>query len=313
MKKFLAFILVIVAVFTMAVPAAANTSTVLLYSVSDSWYFNSASEGVLTVKDNKVEFIIEVEKGINVLGRQRDFTGQLKFVNFVPRETVKNFRHIVIWDFKKGLSDDEKTSFFYTMKLDLENLVHVIPGIIELRVMRDIVNAGLNGEGQIVLDATFESQKAFEVYRDHPAHLEIAAFVVNNIVENRRGVNFLESDTTRHSNKFRHIVVWEFQDLNKADKDSLFNQMKEDLEALVGVINGLVELKVFRDHYNLSGNGQVALVALFNSRADWENYVPHPEHQRIAAYVVRDIVIAESRRGGNFYESGLINTTEKTP
>jgi heme-degrading monooxygenase HmoA len=208
-----------------------------------------------------------------------------------------------VWDFKKGLSEAEKASLFYTMRVDLENLVGAIPGIIELRVMRDIVNAGINGEGQIVLDATFESQAAFEVYRFHPAHLEIAAYVVSDIVENRRGVNFMESETTGHTKKFRHIVIWEFQDgLNEEDKDRLFNKMKEDLEALVGIIDGLIELSVIRDHYNLDGNGQVALIALFDSRADWENYVPHPEHQRIATYVVRDIVIVGTRRGGNFYE-----------
>jgi len=301
MKKILAFVLV--TVFVAAIPAAANNDVNSLYSVADRWYFDSAVEGLLTVNDNRFEYTYEIEEGVNFLGRQRDYFGQLRFVRFVPADSTKNFRHIVIWDFKQGLNVEEKDSLFNTMKEDLENLVYIIPGIIELRVMRDIVNAGINGEGQIVLDATFESQEAFEVYWFHPSHLEIAVFVVNYIVENRRGVNFLETETTGHTNKFRHIVVWEFQDgLNEEDKDSLFNIMKEDLEALVGIIDGLTELNVFRDHYNLDGNGQVALIALFDSRTDWENYVPHPEHQRIAAYVVRDIVIALSRRGGNFYE-----------
>jgi len=303
MKKILAFVLVLVTVFAMAIPAAANNDVDSLYSIADSWHFDSAVEGVLTVRDNRVEYFFEIEEGVNFLGLQRNFVGQLRFVNFVSTGSTKNFRHIVIWDFKQGLSEEEKSSLFNTMKEDLENLVSVIPGIIELRVMRDIVNAGINREGQIVLDATFESQEAFEVYRFHPEHLEIAVFVVNYIVENRRGVNFLESETTGHTNKFRHIVIWEFQDgLDEEDKDRLFNKMKEDLEALVGIIDGLIELNVFRDHYNLDGNDQVALIALFDSRADWVNYVPHPEHQRIATYVVRDIVIAQSRRGGNFYE-----------
>jgi len=305
MKKILAFVLVFVMVFAMAIPVAAKKDANPLYSVADSWFYDSAEEGVLTVRDNKVEYVYEIVEGVSFLGLQRSFTGQLRFVSFVSTKSTLNFRHIVVWDFKGGLSEEEKASFFSSMKEDLENLVYVIPGIIELRVMRDIVNAGLNGEGQIVLDATFESEEAFEVYRVHPAHVAIAIFVVDNVVENRRGINFLESETTGHTNKFRHIVVWEFKDgLNEEEKNSLFNLMKEDLEALVGVIGGLVELNVHRDHYNLGGNGQVVLVALFNSRADWVEYVPHPEHQRIAGYVVRDIVIPESRRGGNFYELG---------
>lgn len=290
-------------VFAMVTPAAANSGASSLYSVADRWYFDSAEEGILTVKDNKVEHVFEVEKGSTLLGQQRNYVGQLRLISFVPTVSAKNFRHIIVWDFKQSLSNEEKDSLFIAMKERSYNLVDIIPGIIELRLMRDTVNAGLNGAGQIVLDATFESQEAYEVFNSHPAHIELAVFAVSNVVENMRIVNFLEAETTGHTNKFRHIVIWEFQDgLNEEAKDRLFNKMKEDLEALVGIIPGLVELKVFRDHYNLHGNGQVALVALFDSKADWENYVPHPEHQRIAAYVVSDIVNAASRRGGNFYE-----------
>ena len=304
MKMNLTFALMLVAVLAPAIHATANDNGGILYSVADSWYFNSVAEGVLTVKDNGAEYAFEINEGVNFLGLQRNFKGQLRFVNFTSTATTTNFRHIVIWDFKEGLSTADKDFFFDAMKADLENLAGIIPGIVELRVMRDIVNVGINGEGQIVLDAVFESQDAYEVYRVHPDHLNIAGFVVENVVENRRGVNFLESEPTGHTDKFRHIVIWEFQaHLDEEEKDSLFNLMKEDLEGLVGVIDGLIELNVFKDHYNVVGNGQVALIALYDSMEDWSiNYVPHPDHQRIAAYVVNDIVIAGTRRGGNFYE-----------
>lgn len=299
MKKFLGFALILTMVFAMAIPAAAGNSVVSLYSVANKWYYDSTAQGVLTVKDNHAEYTFAIEKGANFLGTQSGFFGQLRFVSFNPN----SFRHIVVWDFKQGLSEEDKDSLFNKMKEDLENLADSINGITELRVMRDAFNPGLNNEGQIVLDAIFESQEIYAVYAFHPEHLRIAEYVRNDIIENRRVANFFQTDATRHADKYRHIVIWEFQDgLDEKEKNFQFNRMKNDLEALVGVIPGLVELNVFRDPVNLDGNGQVVLIALFNSRADHLLYGPHPEHQRIAAYVVAEIVDNMTRRQANFYE-----------
>jgi len=305
MKRLLTITLAIAMAFSMATLVAANASVGTLHSVANSWYFNTTAEGVLIVRDNFVDFTYEVDKGENFLGTQSGFKGQLRFVSFYPH----NFRHIVIWDFKEGLREEEKASLFLNMKTDLEALTGMIEGIIELRVMRDPFNFGVDnkGEGQIVLDAIFENQAAYNVYAAHQDHLDIAAYVVRNIVENRRGTNFLQPGATKHTDKYRHIVVWGFKDgLNEGEKDFQFNRMKKDLEALVGVIPGLLELNVARDHINPgpNGNGQVALVALFASReAHVDVYTPHPEHQKIAAYVVADIVDNATRRQANFFES----------
>lgn len=218
-------------------------------------------------------------------------------------ESSQNFRHIVVWDFKKGLSEDNKVSLFNGMKTDLEKLTGVIDGIVELRVMRDTFNPGLNGEGQLVLDAIFKSQKDYEAYATHPAHLAIAVHVRDNIVDNRRGGNFFQAAPTKHSNRFRHIVIWEYKaGLDEQAKEFQFNRMKKDLEGLIGVIPGLVEMNVVRDHFNTNGNGQVVLVALFTNRENHLGYGPHPEHQKIAGYVVADIVDNSTRRQANFQE-----------
>jgi len=220
------------------------------------------------------------------------------------KESSENFRHIVIWDFKKGLSEDEKVSLFGGMKRELEKLEGVIDGVIQLRVMRDPYNPGLNGEGQIVLDAIYRDQAAYQVYANHPEHLRIAAHVRDNIVENRRGGNYVISSPTKHANHYRHIVIWEFKPgMSEDAKKSQFNRMKKDLEGLVGVIPGLIEMNIVRDHVNTDGNGQVILVALFGTRNDhMVVYTPHPEHQKIAGYVVADIVDNATRRQGNFME-----------
>ena len=301
MKRLLIIALVLLMVFAMAIPTAASKNADPLYSVANRWYFNAAAEGVLTAKDNHVVHTFEVQKGENFLGTQSEFFGQLRYVSFDPH----NFRHIVIWDFKQGLSEEEKDSLFNTMKEDLENLAAVLDGIIELRVMRDGFNPGLNGEGQLVLDAVFESQTAYGIYEVNPEHRRIGEYVREDIVENRRVANFLQPEATLHTDKYRHIVLWEFQDeLDDNEKDFQFNRMKNDLEALVGVIPGLLEMNVVRDHVNMGGNMQVVLVALFDGREDHLAYGPHPAHQQIAAYVVAEIVDNATRRQANFYEQG---------
>ena len=108
-------------------------------------------------------------------------------------EPSQKFRHIVVWDFKQGLSEEEKGTFFNKMKGDLENLKNVIDGIIELHVVRDVLNPGINGEGQLVLTSLFESKEAYtDGYAPDPRHLAIAAYVVSDIVENRRAADFYE-------------------------------------------------------------------------------------------------------------------------
>jgi len=108
-------------------------------------------------------------------------------------EPSQKFRHIVVWDFKQGLSEEKKDALFNKMKEDLENLVNVIDGIIELRVARDVLNPGINGQGQLILNSLFESKETYaNGYAPHPRHLEIAAYVVADIVENRRSADYFE-------------------------------------------------------------------------------------------------------------------------
>ena len=214
----------------------------------------------------------------------------------------QKFRHIVVWDFKEGLSEEEKDTLFNTMKEDLENLTNVIDGIVKLYLVRDVLNPGINGEGQLVLNSWFESEQAYEAYAVHPAHLEIAAYVRSDIVENRRVVNFLEPEATKHRDIFHHIVIWDFKDgLSEDEKHALFSKMKEDLEDMVNIIPGLLEMRIERDHYNTDGNGQLVLYGLFDCKETYaEIYAPHPRHLEIAAYVVADIV--QNRRAANFYQ-----------
>ena len=90
-----------------------------------------------------------------------------------------------------------------------------------------------------------------------------------------------------------HIVFWRL----KPEAEGRTNEenallIKERLEALVGVIPGLLEMAVGR---NVNGGEyDLALVSKFASMEALEGYAVHPEHQKISAFVqkVRDARVA---------------------
>ena len=77
-----------------------------------------------------------------------------------------------------------------------------------------------------------------------------------------------------------HIVFWKLKEENK---DANAAVIKEKLEALVGVVPGLLKAEVGRsfieDAYDL------CLVSQFTHRAALEAYRTNPDHQKAAAFV----------------------------
>ena len=77
-----------------------------------------------------------------------------------------------------------------------------------------------------------------------------------------------------------HIVFWKLKEENKAANAGC---IKESLEALVGVIPGLLEARV-GENVN-GGEYDLALAARFVSMEALEAYDVHPEHQKVRAFV----------------------------
>ena len=81
-----------------------------------------------------------------------------------------------------------------------------------------------------------------------------------------------------------HIVFWKLKDdALGADKKENAKQIKEKLEALVGVIPGLIEAKV-----GINENGgkyDAALYSRFESMDALHAYDSHPEHLKIREFV----------------------------
>ena len=77
-------------------------------------------------------------------------------------------QHIVMWKLKEDVNKAEAAA---AMKQKLEALVGVVPGLEEARVTPAF------GGWDVSLVTRHESREALEVYQDHPAHVEVKAYV----------------------------------------------------------------------------------------------------------------------------------------
>ena len=94
-------------------------------------------------------------------------------------------RHVVSW--KLGATDEtECKAHAAGIKLRLESLPAVIPQIRFLQVGVNVVPAN---DFDVVLISDFDSVDDVETYQQHPAHLEVAAFI-RSVVASRASVDF---------------------------------------------------------------------------------------------------------------------------
>jgi len=96
----------------------------------------------------------------------------------------------------------------------------------------------------------------------------------------------------------KHIVFYDHIDgLTNAERKEDATLIKTELEGLQGVIPGLTEMIVYSDLLN-SGNADIVLYSVFESRDALEAYKDHPEHVRVATTIVRPRVT--NRRCADF-------------
>ncbi len=87
----------------------------------------------------------------------------------------------------------------------------------------------------------------------------------------------------------RHVILWNLkEEFNTPDTK---RGIKEGLEGLVGIIDGLVEIEVITDPLSTS-NCDVMLWSVFESVEALANYAKHPEHIRVADTFVRPFTLS---------------------
>ena len=81
-------------------------------------------------------------------------------------------KHIILWTLNPELSETEKYTVKKNIKQGLENLVGVVPGLLDVTVHIDGRLA--TSTADIMLDSTLESEEALKAYATHPAHVAVA-------------------------------------------------------------------------------------------------------------------------------------------
>ncbi len=97
-------------------------------------------------------------------------------------------KHIVMWKVKGHAEGLDKPAILKRMKSDLEALKGAIPEI-------ETIEAGINtvpsdAAADICLISVFRTWEDLDMYRDHPAHQEVVAFV-KQVVTDRRVVDYV--------------------------------------------------------------------------------------------------------------------------
>lgn len=82
----------------------------------------------------------------------------------------------------------------------------------------------------------------------------------------------------------KHIILWKLKD--EFNTDEVKSGIKNSLEGLLGVVPGLLEIKVETESLP-SSNVDVMLYSVLESEDALSGYAVHPEHVRVANTFVR--------------------------
>lgn len=83
---------------------------------------------------------------------------------------MKHYRHIVLFWLKQSSPDSLAAA-----REQLLSLKDKIPGIISLEVEMDDIHSERSCD--LCLNAVFDSKASFEIYRTHPEHLPVIAYM----------------------------------------------------------------------------------------------------------------------------------------
>ena len=89
----------------------------------------------------------------------------------------------------------------------------------------------------------------------------------------------------------KHIILWTLKD--EFNNDQIKKDMKESLEALKGVVPGLLEIEVQIEKLD-SSNVDVMLYSVLENEEALKGYAVHPAHVEVADTKVRPFTSSRS-------------------
>lgn len=88
--------------------------------------------------------------------------------------SIKMVTHIVLWNLKEELSNEEKIKAAGEIKKRLEAVRNMVEGIVSLEV---VIHSLASSNKEIALISKFETEEALNAYQTHPAHKEAGAYI----------------------------------------------------------------------------------------------------------------------------------------
>lgn len=93
----------------------------------------------------------------------------------------------------------------------------------------------------------------------------------------------------------KHIILWTLKDgLSEEEKATIKASIKAGLESLLGVVPGLVDIKVQIDGRLASSNADLMLDCTLESEEALKGYAVHPAHVAVANGRVRPYTAVRS-------------------
>lgn len=96
-------------------------------------------------------------------------------------------KHIILWKLDEKYSSEEKEKIKLGIKKGLESLQGKIPGLIDIKVN---ISALSSSTADLMLDSSFESEKALFDYSKNPAHVDVANTLVRPFTVQRSCLDF---------------------------------------------------------------------------------------------------------------------------
>ena len=91
-------------------------------------------------------------------------------------------KHIILWQLKDELSEEEKISVKKEIKDGLEGLKGKISGLIDIKVNIDGLESS---NADLMLDSSFEDENSLKGYAVHPEHVAVAGGKVRPFTKSR--------------------------------------------------------------------------------------------------------------------------------
>ena len=90
--------------------------------------------------------------------------------------------HIVMWNFKPEIEEEQKEAIKKAMEENLKGLVGQVPGLLTVEFVKQLISSSTH---DIALVTTLEKAEDIAVYAKHPAHVHVADIYVRPYVKDR--------------------------------------------------------------------------------------------------------------------------------